>query len=80
MASNKYVFLKQTNSFEMILESVIAHVIEHQKIRLSLKDNGLRRELVPATKSLSSHALIISGVRRCGKSTLLMQMMKGIDK
>jgi len=64
----------------MILESVIAHVIEHQKIRLSLKDNGLRRELVPATKSLSSHALIISGVRRCGKSTLLMQMMKGIDK
>lgn len=63
----------------MILESVIAHVIEHQKIRLSLKDNGLTRELVPATKSLSSHALIISGVRRCGKSTLLMQIIKGMD-
>jgi len=63
----------------MILESVIAHVVEHQKIRLSLKDTGLKRELVPATKSLSSHALIISGVRRCGKSTLLMQMMRVID-
>jgi predicted AAA+ superfamily ATPase len=63
----------------MILENVIAHVIEQQKIRLSLRDTGLKRELVPATKSLSSHALIISGVRRCGKSTLLMQMMRIID-
>ena len=63
----------------MVLESVIAHVVEQQKTRIDLKDPGLKRELVPATKSLSSHALIISGVRRCGKSTLLMQMMKGMD-
>ena len=63
----------------MVLESVIVHVIEQQKNRLSLRDSGLKRELVPATKSLSSHALIISGVRRCGKSTLLMQMMEGMD-
>ncbi len=63
----------------MILESVIARVIEQQKNRFSLIDTGLNRELVPATKSLSSHALIISGIRRCGKSTLLMQMMKVMD-
>ena len=63
----------------MVLESVIAHVVEQQNIRLSLRDSGLKRELIPATKSLSSHALIISGVRRCGKSTLLMQMMEGMD-
>lgn len=63
----------------MILESVIAHVIEQQKNRFMLRDSGLKRELVPATQSLSSHALIISGVRRCGKSTILMQMMKGMD-
>lgn len=64
----------------MILESVIAHVIEQQKTRFSLIDTGLIRELVPATISLSSHALIISGIRRCGKSTLLMQMIKAMDK
>jgi uncharacterized protein len=64
----------------MILESVIARVIEQQKSRLMIKDSGLKRELIPATQSLSSHALIISGVRRCGKSTLLMQMMKEMDK
>ncbi len=63
----------------MILESAIAHVVEQQKIRISLRDTGLKRELVPAVKSLSSHALIISGIRRCGKSTLLMQMMKVMD-
>lgn len=63
----------------MILESTIAHVIEQQKNRFSLIDTGLKRELVPSTKSLSSHALIISGIRRCGKSTLLMQMMKVMD-
>jgi len=64
----------------MILESVIAHVVEQQNIRLAARNTGLKRELVPSTQSLSSHALIISGVRRCGKSTLLMQMMKELDE
>ena len=64
----------------MILESVIEHVVEQQKLRLTSRDAGLKRELKSATKSLSSHALIISGVRRCGKSTLLMQMMHDLDQ
>ncbi|MCX6266339.1 MAG: ATP-binding protein [Bacteroidetes bacterium] len=63
----------------MILESVITRIVEQQKDRLLLRDIGLKRELIPATQSLSSHALIISGVRRCGKSTLLMQMMKSLS-
>jgi len=64
----------------MVLESIIAYVVEQQKTRMSSRDSGLKRELIPATRSLSSHALIISGVRRCGKSTLLMQMIEGIDR
>lgn len=63
----------------MILESVIEQVVNQQKDRLTSRDAGLKRELVPATGSLSSHALIISGVRRCGKSTLLMQMIQQMD-
>ena len=63
----------------MILESTIAAIIEQQKSRMVMRDTGLKRELVPATQSLSSHALIVSGIRRCGKSTLLMQMMKEMD-
>ena len=63
----------------MVLESVIEHVVQQQRIRFETRHTGLKRELVPATQSLSSHALIISGVRRCGKSTLLMQMIKELD-
>jgi predicted AAA+ superfamily ATPase len=77
--SNKFVFLYQTKFDAMVLESVINYVIEQQRIRFTSRDTGLIRELIPATQSLSSHALIISGVRRCGKSTLLMQMMKELD-
>jgi predicted AAA+ superfamily ATPase len=36
-------------------------------------DNGLERELLPRLPDIQSHALIISGIRRCGKSTLLRQ-------
>ena len=79
MVSNNIVFLYQTNYTIMILEAVIEHVVDQQKSRFETRDTGLKRELVPATRSLSSHALIISGVRRCGKSTLLMQMMKDFD-
>jgi len=64
----------------MILESVIAQVIEQQEKRLLARDTGLKREISWSTKSLLSHALIISGVRRCGKSTLLMQMMQELDR
>lgn len=63
----------------MLLESVIAQVSEQQKSRLLQRDQGLKRDFTPALRSLASHALIISGVRRCGKSTLLMQLMKGMD-
>lgn len=63
----------------MILESVISYVVEQQRIRFQTRNVGMTRELVPALKSISSHALIISGVRRCGKSTFLMQMMTKMD-
>ncbi len=63
----------------MILEDVIAHVIEQQQEFLLVRDTGLDRTLTPLTRSLSSHALIVSGIRRCGKSTLLMQLIKKLD-
>ncbi len=64
----------------MILESVLSKIVEQQKQRLSVHDSGLKRELMPALQYLSSHALIISGVRRCGKSTLLLQIMEKIPQ
>ncbi len=63
----------------MILESVILNVIDRQLNYITLRDEGLKREFIPSMQSLSSHALIISGVRRCGKSTLLMQVMRQMN-
>lgn len=64
----------------MILEGVIKEVTEKQRMLLENKDTGLKRAFEPATRNLSSHALIISGIRRCGKSTLLLQMMQLMNK
>ncbi len=63
----------------MILESTIESVINIQQTKILNKDHGLSRELKPNYKSLQSHALIISGVRRCGKSTLLLQIIESLN-
>jgi predicted AAA+ superfamily ATPase len=50
--------------------------VEYQKLQLSTIGNGFPRERKPGLKSISTHALIISGIRRCGKSTLAQQIME----
>ncbi len=63
----------------MILESEILNVVNQQKNKLVEHQLGLAREFFPSLKSIASHALIISGIRRCGKSTLLLQLMQHFD-
>lgn len=60
----------------MILQSAIAQVIETQKVNLSQKGPGLKRDALATLPNLSAFALIVSGIRRCGKSTLLFQLLK----
>lgn len=60
----------------MVLENVILNVIEAQKANMDVLDLGLKRNSVKVLPDLSSHALIVSGIRRCGKSTLLYQLLK----
>jgi len=59
----------------MISKLIIEQVIDSQKERLGQIDTGLLREF-PAFAALARHAYIISGIRRCGKSTLLQQINK----
>ncbi len=60
----------------MILERIINQIAAQQKEYLLRKDAGQKRELTLPVENLQSHALIISGFRRCGKSTLLLQLMQ----
>ncbi|MCK9404753.1 MAG: ATP-binding protein [Chitinophagaceae bacterium] len=59
----------------MLSKIIIKQVIDSQKERLILMDSGLLRNIT-GFSNLSSHTLIVSGIRRCGKSTLLQQIHK----
>jgi len=59
----------------MLSKVIIKQVIDSQKERLILLDSGLPRNIT-GFSDLSSHTLIVSGIRRCGKSTLLQQIHK----
>lgn len=63
----------------MLTKLIIEQVIASQKERLDYIDTGLKRE-IPDFSSLTTHALIISGIRRCGKSTLLQQINKTFNE
>lgn len=59
----------------MISRSDIIEAIRMQGERIK-KGQGYRRDLLSSLSPLlQDYALIISGIRRCGKSTLLFQML-----
>ena len=59
----------------MLTKLIIEQVLDSQLDRLNQSDSGLNRN-TPDFSALSSHALIVTGIRRCGKSTLLQQINK----
>ncbi|MFA6336179.1 MAG: ATP-binding protein [Bacteroidales bacterium] len=59
----------------MILEQTIREVCVRQRENAKSVDNMLDRWIGNEFRSSSSHALVITGVRRCGKSTLLAEII-----
>ena len=60
----------------MVLQSTINQVFESQRDNNLSRDTGLKREALQGLPNLDAFALIVSGIRRCGKSTLLLQLLK----
>ena len=58
----------------MILKSDIEKISGLQMEVVRSADKGLTRESLSDLPRLGKHALIITGIRRCGKSTLLFQL------
>lgn len=63
----------------MILKDTLKEIVRLQREELEKQELGVPRKLLNSLDSKSSHAVIISGIRRCGKSTLLRQFMKRLD-
>ena len=59
----------------MILKETLREVVKSQRADLESFDYGIERELREININMP-YALILSGIRRCGKSTLLHQLLK----
>lgn len=63
----------------MILKSTLLETIKSQKENLLHSDRGIEREKLKQIKISAGLASIITGIRRAGKSTLLLQLTKSMD-
>jgi len=56
--------------------SELRDIAASQKEQAEALDTGLEREALSSLPDVQTHALIVSGIRRCGKSTLLHQFTR----
>ncbi len=64
----------------MILKETLRTIVHAQKKELALFEYGIEREKLKEIDVEVPFALILSGIRRCGKSTLLKQISKSVKK
>ncbi|MEW6328751.1 MAG: ATP-binding protein [Candidatus Micrarchaeota archaeon] len=60
----------------MMLKETLRSVVKTQAEELAASEYGTEREMVSEIDLTLPFAIVISGIRRCGKSTLLRQIMK----
>ncbi|MDR2942307.1 MAG: ATP-binding protein [Treponema sp.] len=51
-----------------------------QKLTLESQEQGLKRHVLAGLPDVKSHALVVCGIRRCGKSTLLRQFVQKLNR
>jgi len=60
----------------MILKETLRNIVKAQRKEVILANDSIEREKLKEIKVEESFAIILSGVRRCGKSTLLRQIIQ----
>jgi predicted AAA+ superfamily ATPase len=62
----------------MIIKETLRDIVKLQRQEINFNNTGVERDLLKIIDKTSSHVIILSGIRRCGKSTLLLQIMKSM--
>jgi predicted AAA+ superfamily ATPase len=60
----------------MLLQEQIAQVIDSQQDQFIHQLSGVPREILSQVPCIDHFATIVTGIRRCGKSTLLLQVLQ----
>ncbi len=64
----------------MILKDTLQEIARRQNAETEHHDTGIERSKLSEIDLKTDHAVVVSGIRRCGKSTLLMQVSKKLKK
>ncbi len=64
----------------MILKETLRNIVKSQRKDIESLEEGIEREKLKEIEINIPFAIILSGIRRCGKSTLLQQIMKKLKK
>ena len=64
----------------MILKETLRSIVKTQRKELESLEQGIGRSIAEKIDLKLPFTIILSGIRRCGKSTLLRQVMKTTDK
>ncbi|MFH1978012.1 MAG: ATP-binding protein [Candidatus Aenigmatarchaeota archaeon] len=64
----------------MVLKETLKNVAKLQRKEFKSVELGIPRDILKTIDLNIPHAIILSGVRRCGKSTLLKQLINKINK
>lgn len=75
ITNENFIYLA-SNKYSMILKETLREIVRSQRKNLEGAEDGIVRESLNEIDIKSPFALVISGIRRCGKSTLLLQLIK----
>ncbi len=64
----------------MILKETLRTIVKTQRKELESSEYGVERKMLKEIDLAIPFAIVLSGIRRCGKSTLLRQVMKNVKK
>lgn len=62
----------------MVSKELLLHLVRQQKTWIDQKDDSVRRNILDQVLNSfeDNRVIILTGIRRCGKSTLLKQIMQ----